>query len=488
MADTQVKKEVRYVNRDFASLRANLVNYAKVYFPNTYNDFNESSPGMMFIEMASYVGDTLSYYIDEQFKETMLSFAEEKKTIYNIAQGYGYKPRQASPATVILDVFQTVPSDPNNVSDGKRVELGDIIAYHNETTVDWLGTFVQGAYSANKLSAYGMVGVSNIAYSYQDHFTVADEKITADPISTIQWKGGAMYDVDDNVSVFANFGIVEKPPIMDNVIYFDGTVASDPANEKFISTEAGINFQSENFAVKANVYNTDWKDRNLTKAVSTGEGSSGDTDVIFLTGVNQKHSGLEVEAHMQVIDMLRIDAAASFGTWKFTDDATGNYQEDEFNEEGQVTGQKTTAYNYALKDLFVGDMPQTGMALGATVTPIDGLSVQALFNYYDKNYSDWSPNAREVGSDGTADREQVWMAPSYSKLDVHINYVLPVSIAGTKMTAFAHIFNALDAVYVQDAVDHSQYNSYGDKVHAAHNAEVFLGTPRYFNAGLKVNF
>jgi hypothetical protein len=191
---------------------------------------------------------------------------------------------------------------------------------------------------------------------------------------------------------------------------------------------------------------------------------------------------------MQVIDMLRIDAAASFGTWKFTDDATGNYQEDEFNEEGQVTGQKTTAYNYALKDLFVGDMPQTGMALGATVTPIDGLSVQALFNYYDKNYSDWSPNAREVGSDGTADREQVWMAPSYTKLDLHINYDLPISIAGTQMTAFVHVFNALDDVYVQDAVDHSNYNSWGTKEHKAWNAEVFLGTPRYFNAGLKVNF
>ena len=56
------------------------------------------------------------------------------------------------------------------------------------------------------------------------------------------------------------------------------------------------------------------------------------------------------------------------------------------------------------------------------------------------------------------------------------------------MTVFAHVFNAQDATYVQDAVDNSAYNSYGDKVHAAHNAEVFLGTPIYFNAGLTVNF
>jgi len=111
MATKGVSKDVKYLNKDFSGFRDGLIEFAKTYFPNTYNDFNESDPGMMFIEMASYVGDTLSYYMDEQFKEGMLAFAEEKKTIYEIAQGYGYKPRQASPASVTLDVFQTVPAD-----------------------------------------------------------------------------------------------------------------------------------------------------------------------------------------------------------------------------------------------------------------------------------------------------------------------------------------------------------------------------------------
>ena len=103
-------KEVKYLNKDFSSLKANLIEFAKVYFPNNYNDFNEASPGMMFIEMASYVGDVLSYYVDNQFKESLLAYAEEKKTVYNMAQALGYKPRQATPATAILDVFQTVPA------------------------------------------------------------------------------------------------------------------------------------------------------------------------------------------------------------------------------------------------------------------------------------------------------------------------------------------------------------------------------------------
>jgi len=105
-----VVKQVNYLNKDFNDFRDNLIEFAKIYFPNTHNDFNESSPGMMFIEMAAYVGDVLSYYIDSQFRESLLAYAEEKRNVYNIAQSFGYKPKTTSPATTILDVFQTVPA------------------------------------------------------------------------------------------------------------------------------------------------------------------------------------------------------------------------------------------------------------------------------------------------------------------------------------------------------------------------------------------
>ena len=115
-------KEVRYLNKDFASFKDNLIEFTKIYFPKEYNDFNESSPGMMFIEMASYVGDVLSYYIDNQFKESLLAFAEEKKTIYNMAQSLGYKPKLSSPATTDLDVFQTVPAIGTGTGDSYSVK------------------------------------------------------------------------------------------------------------------------------------------------------------------------------------------------------------------------------------------------------------------------------------------------------------------------------------------------------------------------------
>ena len=114
MARTSVQKDsvksINYLNKDFGDFKSNLIEFAKQYFPDTYNDFNEASPGMMFIEMAAYVGDVLSYYIDAQFRETLLAYAEEKSNVYNIAQSFGYKPKTTSPSEVVLDVFQTVPA------------------------------------------------------------------------------------------------------------------------------------------------------------------------------------------------------------------------------------------------------------------------------------------------------------------------------------------------------------------------------------------
>ena len=376
----------------------------------------------------------------------------------------------------------------DNFEEGKVVRLGDIIAYHNETTVDWIGGFAQFNYTTDKMNLYGMGGLSSIEYSYQDWFTVEQELVKADPIQTYQLKGGVMYDVNPDMNVFFNTGLVEKAPILDNVIDYSGNVASDPDNEKFLHNEFGVNYRLGKLGINASAYMTDWQDRNLTKSVSTGQGSSGDTDIIFLRGVNQKHSGVEIETNYMVNDMLDLMFVTSFGNWKFDGDAEGTYQENEYNSEGQVIGFETTEYAYALDGLYVGDMPQTAYILGVTLKPVKGLQLQAIHKTYDKNYSDWSPSAREYdGSDADADRSQVWEAPGYSRLDLHMSYKLP-KVKGLDMTLNGHIFNVLDEVFVQDAVDNSRYNSWGSKEHLAHNAEVFLGTPRYANIGLTINF
>jgi len=105
-----MKKEISYLGKDFGQFRKNLIDFTKQYFPDTYTDFNESSPGMIFIEMASYVGDVLSYYADSNLKESLLEQASERSNIFDLAKSLGYTPKNAIPAYVTLDVFQLLPA------------------------------------------------------------------------------------------------------------------------------------------------------------------------------------------------------------------------------------------------------------------------------------------------------------------------------------------------------------------------------------------
>ena len=108
--NTPKEKEVKYLNKDFNSFKNQLIEFTQTYFPENFNDFSEGNPGMMFLEMASYVGDVLSFYTDNQIQETFLSTAQDKESIYNLAYAMGYKPKVTSAASVNLDISQLVPS------------------------------------------------------------------------------------------------------------------------------------------------------------------------------------------------------------------------------------------------------------------------------------------------------------------------------------------------------------------------------------------
>jgi len=105
-----VRRNIQYINKDFTELRASLINYARTYFPTTYNDFSPASPGMMFMEMAAYVGDIMSFYLDNQIQETYLQYARQTNNLYELAYMFGYKPNVTQVATVDIDFYQQVPA------------------------------------------------------------------------------------------------------------------------------------------------------------------------------------------------------------------------------------------------------------------------------------------------------------------------------------------------------------------------------------------
>ena len=96
-------KNIKYINKSFDEFKASLIDYAKTYFPTTYNDFSPASPGMMFMEMAAYVGDVLSFYLDNQIQENYIQFARQSNNLYELAYMFGYKPKTTGVATVNID-------------------------------------------------------------------------------------------------------------------------------------------------------------------------------------------------------------------------------------------------------------------------------------------------------------------------------------------------------------------------------------------------
>lgn len=136
-------KQIGYLSKTFTDFRQNFIEFTKAYYPNTYSDFNEASPGMMFIEMASYLGDVLSFYIDNSFKENLMAYAEQTPNVISIAQFLGYKPKLTSVATTEAELSIIVPAKLENgqyVPDSKyliKVGLGSIFSTNEAESVSF---------------------------------------------------------------------------------------------------------------------------------------------------------------------------------------------------------------------------------------------------------------------------------------------------------------------------------------------------------------
>ena len=158
------KREIKYLNRDFSSFKSSLIEYAKTYFPRTYKDFSDASPGMMFIEMASYIGDVLSYYTDYQFKESLMPYAEERKNVLALANYLGYKTKPTKSATTEIDVYQLIPAtkDSNNnyIPDNNyALKIREYMEVSNETGVSFITTdpidfSLDSKFSPREISVY----------------------------------------------------------------------------------------------------------------------------------------------------------------------------------------------------------------------------------------------------------------------------------------------------------------------------------------------
>ncbi len=369
-------------------------------------------------------------------------------------------------------------------SDGEVLQPGDRFNYSNTNTVDWLGGYLQGAYSNGPLYLYGMGGYSTIQYSHEDHFRDAGDgtlfTISTDQIGGYQIKGGASYTLNNTLTGFINLGLVSKVPILDGALNdVTGVLNPDPKNEQFQAIEAGISYESPDRKVNStvSVYNTVWNDRTITRSIIVEDGDDG---LINILGLNALHRGIEAEAAYQPFPFIRADLALSIGDWKYTDDVSARFTLDRSDPSTQET------LSLYLKDIKVGDAPQTQFAYAISIFPVKGMYVKFTGRTYADYYADFDPTSR---TDSDQSGQPVWEVPDYSVFDLNLGYRLPHRIGPGEVRLFASIFNVLDAFYIQDATNNSRFNAFrgnGTGLNRADDAEVFLGLPRSFNLGFQI--
>lgn len=108
---------IKYTDRDFDSIKGSLIEHAKRYYPNSYKDFNEASLGSFIVDMASYVGDVLSFYLDYQTNESFIDTAVEYGNVVRLARQMGYKTMARSSATGVITLYVKVPASSNGGPD-----------------------------------------------------------------------------------------------------------------------------------------------------------------------------------------------------------------------------------------------------------------------------------------------------------------------------------------------------------------------------------
>ena len=242
------EREIQYSNKTFSDFRQQLIDYAKNYFPDSYNDFSPTSPGMMFMEMAAYVGDILSFYQDIQLQETFLQYAQEPGNLYNLAYMMGYRPKVSTAATVLLDIYQEVPADTTsgqavpNYDYAVTVDNNAIVQSNTSPTVQFLiedrvDFSYSSSYDPTDVSVLETTGggISKFQLKKQVKAISAEVKTKTEPASNFE-KFKTVTIADSNIlgvlSITGSDGEVwtEVPYLAQDTVYEENTNTGTDSN------------------------------------------------------------------------------------------------------------------------------------------------------------------------------------------------------------------------------------------------------------------
>ncbi len=356
-----------------------------------------------------------------------------------------------------------------------KAKTGDKFSFDNDGEIGWGGLFIQTEYNEGPLAGFLSLSASNTSYRRIDYFKFLD----SDPNQKSEWvnifgyqaKGGANYNLTDNHNVFANVGYFEKAPFF-NAVFMNNSnnINRDAEREKIASFELGYGYRSSVFTANINAYYTQWKDKSFTRSF-TPRGAS-ETLYGNFTGVDALHTGLELDFKYKPVNTLSITGMASLGNWKWKNNLPSLVIFDEAQNAVDSYGP------IFMKDVKVGDSPQTTFALGVNYDLFPNFKIGIDYNYFTDFFTDF--NATTLLQPDL----KPWRIPTYSLVDV--NAVFKMKIAGLNASLFANVNNLLDTEYISDG--YANFSGERTLVSDANNSTVYFGTGRTWTTGLKVNF
>jgi hypothetical protein len=377
-----------------------------------------------------------------------------------------------------------------------QVDQNQKIDYDNSERISYGGVFGQLEYSKDNLSAFFQGSVSNQTHQRFDRYDYLPEFENSEKVSNIGYnvKAGGSYTVGTNHSVFVNAGYYSRQPYHDN-IYLNFTNEINPltSNEKILGLEAGYNYKSKMFSASVNAYRTAWKDRVVsssrvvtlaTETIGTTVLTQGDLVYKSNLGVEQVHTGLELDFVFKPFSALDVKGFASVGNWEYNGKSTT-----------RQTDENQNLLSETLVDVDggkVGDAAQTTWGLGVKYEIVKRFSIDADWRNYDNLYSN-------VG----AVKENLEL-PSYDIVDAGISYRMLVGSKNKDSVDFrVNINNVFDEVYLSELTSNIKvtdnisstnatlgtYQSKGRVFNGIADAnQGFFGFGRTWNIAIRYNF
>ena len=322
----------------------------------------------------------------------------------------------ANSEVIPVDVFNTVTeSQPINHFKGlfNSIDKDQRIDYDYSETISYGGVFGQVEYATEKFSVFAQGAASTQSHQRFDYYDYIAEAEAAEKVNNFGFnaKAGGSYNIADHSQLYVNAGYYSRQPYHDN-IYLNYTNQVNPLteNEKILGFEAGYKFKSKFFTANVNAYRTSWKDRvvsssaTLTKDEVYGDITIAAGEQVYTTneGVEQLHSGVELDFLAKPFSFVEVRAFGSVGNWEYVGDAVKTKRD----EDRRVLESKATDVDGGK----VGDAAQITAGVGAKFKIVERLSLDADYRFYDKLYS----NAGAV--------KENLLLPKYDLVDAGISY------------------------------------------------------------------